>query len=211
VSDPLISLIVRIILVLGLTFTGTAMAIEEPRYSVLENTSPFELRAYEPMIVAEVQVDGDLDTASRQGFQLIAAYIFGRNQVNDGVDSSVPIMIEGRPSKSAKIAMTAPVIVENSAERWTVSFVMPAEYTLATLPKPLDPRVQIRTLPAVKKAVIQFTGFYNSQKVTEKTIELEGWIRGNNLQAIGSPQFARYDPPWTLPFLRRNEILINVR
>lgn len=210
-SESLISLIVRIILVLGLTFTGTAMAIEEPRYSVLENTPPFELRSYEPMIVAEVQVDGDLDTASRQGFQLIAAYIFGKNQVNDGADSSAPIMIEERPSKSAKIAMTAPVIVENSAERWTVSFVMPAEYTLATLPKPLDPRVQIRTLPAVKKAVIQFTGFYNSQKVTEKTIELEGWIRGNNLQAIGSPQFARYDPPWTLPFFRRNEILINVR
>jgi hypothetical protein len=211
VSEPLISLIVRIILLLGLTFTGTAMAIEEPRYSVIENTPPFELRAYEPMIVAEVQVEGDLDTASRQGFQLIAAYIFGRNQVNDGVDNSAPIIIEERPSKSAKIAMTAPVIVENSAERWMVSFVMPAEYTLATLPKPLDPRVQIRTLPAVKKAVIQFTGFYNSQRVTEKTIELEGWMRGNNLQAIGSPQFARYDPPWTLPFLRRNEILINVR
>jgi hypothetical protein len=211
VSEPLISLIVRIILVLGLTFTGTAMAIEEPRYSVLENTPPFELRSYEPMIVAEVQVDGDLDTASRQGFQLIAAYIFGKNQVNDGADNSAPIIIEERPSKSAKIAMTAPVIVENNAERWTVSFVMPAEYTLATLPKPLDPRVQIKTLPAVKKAVIQFTGFYNSQKVTEKTIELEGWIRGNNLQAIGSPQFARYDPPWTLPFFRRNEILINVR
>ena len=187
------------------------MAIEEPRYFVLENTPPFELRSYESMIVAEVQVDGDLDTASRQGFQLIAAYIFGKNQVNDSTDSGAPIMIEERPSKSAKIAMTAPVIVENSAERWTVSFVMPAEYTLATLPKPLDPRVQIRTLPAVKKAVIQFTGFYNSQKVTEKTIELEGWIRGNNLQAIGSPQFARYNPPWTLPFLRRNEILINVR
>jgi hypothetical protein len=211
VSEPLISLIVRIILLLGLTFTGTAMAIEEPRYSVIENTPPFELRAYEPMIVAEVQVEGDLDTASRQGFQLIAAYIFGRNQVNDGVDNSAPIIIEERPSKSAKIAMTAPVIVEKSAERWMVSFVMPAEYTLATLPKPLDPRVQIRTLPAVKKAVIQFTGFYNSQRVTEKTIELEGWMRGNNLQAIGSPQFARYDPPWTLPFLRRNEILINVR
>ena len=210
-SETLVSLIVRFILVLGLTFTGTAMAIEEPRYFVLENTPPFELRSYEPMIVAEVQVDGDLDTASRQGFQLIAAYIFGKNQVNDSTDSGAPIMIEERPSKSAKIAMTAPVIVENSAERWTVSFVMPAEYTLATLPKPLDPRVQIRTLPAVKKAVIQFTGFYNSQKVTEKTIELEGWIRGNNLQAIGSPQFARYNPPWTLPFLRRNEILINVR
>ena len=210
-SETLVSLIVRFILVLGLTFTGTAMAIEEPRYFVLENTPPFELRSYEPMIVAEVQVDGDLDTASRQGFQLIAAYIFGKNQVNDSTDSGAPIMIEERPSKSAKIAMTAPVIVENSAERWTVSFVMPAEYTLATLPKPLDPRVQIRTLPAVKKAVIQFTGFYNSQKVTEKTIELEGWIRANNLQAIGSPQFARYNPPWTLPFLRRNEILINVR
>jgi hypothetical protein len=211
VSNSLFNLIFQIIVLLGCTFTGTVMAIEEPRYSVIQNAPPFELRAYEPMIVAEVQVDGDLDTASRQGFQLIAAYIFGKNQLNESMDKNAPAMIEERSSKSTKIAMTAPVIVENSAERWTVSFVMPTEYTLETLPKPLDPKVQLRILPAVKKAVIQFTGFYNMQKVTEKTIELEEWIKGNQLQAIGNPKFARYDPPWTLPFLRRNEILINVR
>ncbi|WP_353431779.1 heme-binding protein [Polynucleobacter sp. MWH-UH23A] len=200
----------RIIFLLALIFSGTAMAIEEPRYSVIENAPPFELRAYDPMIVAEVQVDGDLDEASRQGFQLIAAYIFGKNQVNESMGISASVTIEERLSKGVKIAMTAPVIVESSAERWTVSFVMPAEHTLATLPRPLDSRVRLRAVPAEKKAVIRFTGFYNSQKVAEKTLELEQWIRDNNLRAIGDPKFARYDPPWTLPFLRRNEILLNV-
>lgn len=209
-SDSLFRLIFQIIFLLALIFSGTAMAIEEPRYSVIENAPPFELRAYDPMIVAEVQVDGDLDEASRQGFQLIAAYIFGKNQVNESMGISASVTIEERLSKGVKIAMTAPVIVESSAERWTVSFVMPAEYTLATLPRPLDSRVRLRAVPAEKKAVIRFTGFYNSQKVAEKTLELEQWIRDNNLRAIGDPKFARYDPPWTLPFLRRNEILLNV-
>ena len=187
------------------------MAIEEPKYSVLEKEPPFEVRSYVPMIVAEVQVEGDLDAASSQGFRLIAAYIFGQNQVSEKIAMTAPVTVEEQSQKSAKIAMTTPVGIESNADKWTVSFVMPAEYTMETIPKPLNPLVQLRQIPSVKKAVVSFSGFYNEQKVAERTLELEQWMKARNLQGAGPPNFARYNPPWTLPFMRRNEVLITLR
>jgi hypothetical protein len=107
--------------------------------------------------------------------------------------------------------MTVPVGIEPNAGKWTVSFVMPAQYTMDSIPKPINPLVQLRQIPAVKKAVIRFSGFYNQQKVDEKTLELEQWIKSRNLQSAGTPNFARYNPPWSLPFMRRNEVMINLR
>lgn len=195
------------------------MATEEPKYVVLEKSEPFELRAYAPMIVAEVKVEGDLDAASSQGFRLIAAYIFGQNQISEKIAMTAPVGIEAKEvDKSAKIAMTAPVTIESAKSvdkstnaQWTVSFVMPSEYTLVTLPKPINPQVLIREVPAEKRAVITFSGFYNEDKVQEKTRELQGWMKSKNLKSIGVPQFARYNPPWTLPFMRRNELMIQVQ
>jgi len=198
------------LLFLAQLFVGAAMAIEEPKYSVIEKTEPFELRQYAPMILAEVKVDGDLDDASSQGFRLIAAYIFGQNQVSEKIAMTTPVAIEEQAVKSAKIAMTTPVNIESNGSQWTVSFVMPSEYTLETLPKPLNSKVQLRQIPAVKRAVIQFSGFYNPQKVADKTLELEQWMKTKNLQGVGVPKFARYNPPWTLPFMRRNEIMMDV-
>ena len=196
----------------SILIASAAMATEEPKYVLLEKSEPFELRAYAPLIVAEVKVDGDLDAASAQGFRLIAAYIFGKNQVSEKIAMTVPVGIESsEQNKSAKIAMTAPVGIESNAGKWVVSFVMPAEYTMETIPKPLNSQVQLRQIPAVKKAVISFSGFYNDQKVAEKTLELEQWMKSKNLQNAGTPNFARYNPPWTLPFMRRNEVMINLR
>jgi len=187
------------------------MAVEEPKYSVLEKTPPFELRSYAPMILAEVQEEGDLDEASSRGFRMIAAYIFGQNQVSEKIAMTSPVAVEEQAPKSAKIAMTTPVNIEANAGKWIVSFVMPSEYTLESLPKPLNSKVQLRQIPAVKRAVISFSGFYNANTVAEKTVELEQWMKTKNLQAAGAPKFARYNPPWTLPFMRRNEIMIDVR
>jgi len=200
-----------VLISIALTFTGAAMATEEPKYSVLEKEPPFEVRSYAPMIVAEVQVEGDLDEASGQGFRLIAAYIFGQNKVSEKIAMTTPVTIEEKSPQSAKIAMTVPVVIEPKAGKWTVSFVMPSEYTMESIPKPINSQVQLRQIPAVKKAVISFTGFYNEQKVAEKTLELEQWMKTRNLQPSGAPNFARYNPPWTLPFLRRNEVMINLR
>ena len=202
---------------IGILIASTVMATEEPKYVLLDKSESFELRAYAPQIVAEVKVDGDLDAASTQGFRLIAAYIFGKNQVSEKIAMTAPVGIESSDqNKGAKIAMTAPVAIEsnkspdNAGNQWTVSFVMPAEYTLASLPKPLNPQVKIREVPAEKKAVITFSGFYNEEKVQEKTQALRDWIKIKNLKPIGEPQFARYNPPWTLPFMRRNEVMIQV-
>ncbi|WP_255533571.1 heme-binding protein [Polynucleobacter sp. es-MAR-4] len=196
----------------SILIASTVMATEEPKYVVLEKSEPFELRSYAPQIVAEVKVEGDLDAASNQGFRLIAAYIFGKNQVSEKIAMTAPVGIEsGDQNKSAKIAMTAPVGIESSGKQWTVSFVMPAEYTLASLPKPLDPQVKIREVPADQRAVINFSGFYNAEKVQEKTQALRDWMQQKNLKPAGEPQFARYNPPWTLPFMRRNEVMIRVQ
>jgi hypothetical protein len=202
----------------SILIASAAMATEEPKYILIEKSEPFELRAYTPRIVAEVKVDGDLDAASNQGFRLIAAYIFGKNQVSEKIAMTAPVGIESSDqSKSAKIAMTAPVIIEGSKSldrnangQWTVSFVMPSEYTLVTLPKPLNPEIHIRELPAEKRAVITFSGFYDEDKVRDKTQVLREWMKSNNMKPVGEPQFARYNPPWTLPFMRRNEIMIQV-
>lgn len=187
------------------------MATEEPKFTVLEKTPPFELRSYAPMILAEVQVEGDLDEASSKGFRLIAAYIFGQNQVSEKIAMTAPVAVEEQTPKNAKIAMTVPVNIEPNAGQWSVSFVMPSEYTMESLPKPLNPKVQLRQIPGVKRAVIGFSGFYSENKVAERTLELEEWMKSKNLQAISAPKFARYNPPWTLPFMRRNEIMIDVR
>lgn len=191
------------------------MATEEPKFSIIEKSEPFELRAYAPQLIAEVKVEGDLDTASSQGFRLIAAFIFGQNQVSEKISMTAPVAIE--TAQSTKIAMTVPVGIEakkdsgKDVNQWVFSFVMPSEYTMATLPKPLNPLVTIRELPAQRRAAITFSGFYNEAKVLEKTKALEEWIKSKQWQAIGSPQFARYNPPWSIPFMRRNEILITVR
>ena len=211
-------LLFRILVFLSnILIASTVLATEEPQYVLLEKSEPFELRAYAPLIVAEVKVNGDLDSASNQGFRLIAAYIFGKNQVAEKMAMTAPVSIESSDqNKSAKIAMTAPVGIVRSASEspgnlWTVSFVMPAEYTLASLPKPLNPQVKIREVPAERRAVITFSGFYDEEKVQQKTHALRDWMKFRNLRSTGEPQFARYNPPWTLPFMRRNEVMIQVQ
>lgn len=206
-----------IVFLTSILIASTALATEEPKYTLLEKSEPFELRSYAPLIVAEVKVEGDLDAASNQGFRLIAAYIFGKNQVAEKISMTAPVGIESaEPNQSAKIAMTAPVSIEGNkanegaSGQWTVSFVMPSEYTLASLPKPLNPQVKIREVPAEKRAVITFSGFYNEEKVQEKTQALREWMKVKNLRPASEPQFARYNPPWTLPFMRRNEVMIRV-
>ncbi|WP_251370808.1 heme-binding protein [Polynucleobacter sp. Adler-ghost] len=199
----------------SILIASTVMATEEPRFSIIEKSEPFELRSYAPQLIAEVKVEGDLDTASSQGFRLIAAFIFGQNQVSEKISMTAPVAIE--TAQSTKIAMTVPVGIEASKDsakgvsQWVFSFVMPSEYTMATLPKPLNPLVSIRELPAQRRAAITFSGFYNEAKVLEKTNALEAWIKSKQWQSIGNPQFARYNPPWSIPFMRRNEILITVR
>lgn len=200
-------------LLLGLLVTTYVMATEEPKFKLIEKNGEFELRLYNPMIVAETYVKGPLSEASNAGFRLIAGYIFGGNKSRQGdasekIAMTAPVTLE---QSSQKIAMTAPVVVEDNDDRWRVHFVMPAAYTLASLPIPTDSRVSLREIAEQKTAVIVFSGFAGEDKVKDKTVELFDWIRSLGLEAASTPRLARYNPPWTLPFLRRNEILINIK
>ena len=177
-------------------FSGIAVATEEPKFSLLEKDQSFELRLYEPKIIAEVEVDGDMSAASRKGFRQIADFIFGNNTAQSG--------------KSEKISMTAPVGVQQSEKNWRVSFVMPSQYTLETLPKPNNPQISIKQLPAKKFALIRFSGLVDEEKMQAKSAELNQWITMKKLNPVGIPELARYNPPWTLPFLRRNELMVEV-
>ena len=202
------------------------MAIEEPAFEKLEKVENIEIRQYRPVIVAETFVDGDMGSASNDGFRLIADYIFGNNLSMRGVGGkqsekiamTAPVSVEP-VARSEKIAMTAPVNVEPQGDsvggvmhskRWRVQFSMPGEYSMATLPKPLNPAVTLREVPGKRYAVLVFSGFAGEEKVQQKTDELLVWLKGTNRRAIAAPQLARYNPPWTLPFLRRNEILVEV-
>jgi hypothetical protein len=200
-------------LLLGITFSFSligspiAMATEEPSYRVVEQSEPFEIRQYSPLIVAQVEVPGDLSEASSAGFRLIANYIFGNNIAvrEGGVNMAEPV--------PEKIAMTVPVIAEGKGDQktWLIQFVMPKQYTMDTLPKPNNPQVKLLPIGSQKLAVIRFTGFVSDDKVQEKTAELLTWIKSRNELPLGNPRLARYNPPWSIPWMRRNEILIPIQ
>ena len=202
------------------------MAVEEPVFEVLEKSENIEIRQYNPVIVAETFADGDMGSASSSGFRALADYIFGNNQS----------MREPGGKSSEKIAMTAPVSIEavtrsekiaanvganvelqgDSASglmnsgRWRVQFTLPSGYSMASLPKPRNPAVTLREVPGKRYAVLAFSGFAGEEKAQQKIDELSAWLRATNRRMIATPQLARYNPPWTPPFLRRNEILIEI-
>jgi hypothetical protein len=201
------------LILLGLFVTHYAMATEEPKFILIEKNGDFELRLYKPIIVAETYVEGSLSEASNAGFRLIAGYIFGSNKSRQNsspekIAMTAPVTLE---QSSQKIAMTAPVVVENKDNRWRVYFVMPAEYNLNSLPIPNDTRVALREIAEQKTAVIGFSGFTGEDTFKNKTAALFDWIKSRGFEATSNPQLARYNPPWTLPFFRRNEILINIK
>ena len=188
------------------------MAIEEPRYHLVDQDGEFSLRTYAPVIVAETEVDGTLGGASSTGFRRLAGYIFGGNRSAQGdVSEKIPMTAPVSAQAKTKIAMTAPVTTQQRGTGWTVNFTMPAQYTMATLPIPDDDRVKLREIPALSAAVIRFSGRVDESKIATKTALLREWMGGHGLLAADDARLARYNPPWTLPFLRRNEILIPCR
>ncbi len=188
------------------------MATEEPKFDILEQEDDFQVRLYAPMIIAEVQIEGSLSEASRKGFRLIAAYIFGENSSRQGKAEKIEMTAPVTMSRcSEKIAMTAPVTIEQDKESYRMHFVMPSSYTMDSLPEPNNSKVTLREIPAQKFAVLQFSGLVSEDTVDEKTDRLYRWMKSKGVQATAAARLARYNPPWTLPFLRRNEILIPIQ
>jgi hypothetical protein len=186
-----------------------ASAIETPRYQVERSAEwkgdAIEIRGYAPYIVAETVVEAEsLKEASNQGFRRLAAYIFGENRTREKMDMTAPV-------GSEKMAMTAPVGTVSEGGRYTISFVMPSKYTLETLPMPIDTQITIRQIPARRVAAITFSGFWSESNFSERTEKLRSWLKSEGLEAASIPQIARYNMPLTPWFLRRNEVLVDLR
>jgi hypothetical protein len=193
--------------VLGVALLGPIMSnVEQAQYSVVESYSHIEIRDYAPMVVAQAQVAGNRAEAIRQGFKIIADYIFGNNTSAQKVVMTAPVTQQA----SEKIAMTAPVLQAGNEKSWVVRFVMPANYTLQTLPKPNNTAVELMQMPKRRYAVIRFSGTASEQRLKNNTDELKGFISEKKLNSISEPSYAFFNPPWTLPFLRSNEVMIEI-
>jgi hypothetical protein len=182
------------------------MAVDEPPFRLVSTDGAFEVRDYPALVAAEVTVAGGQDEAGSRGFRLLAAYIFGGNTRKKSIAMTAPVVQHENPGQ--KIAMTAPVVQSQQAGTWTVRFIMPQGETLATLPTPNDARVHLVDVPAARMVVVRFSGLAFASDVAKKTEELRLFITDHHWSAIGPPLLARYNPPWTPWFMRRNEVMI---
>lgn len=196
-------------LLFGLNLLGTpAMATEEPPFTVKSAQGEFEVRDYPALVAAEVTVTGGRKDAAGQGFRVLAGYIFGGNTRKQSIAMTAPVTQASAGSE--KIAMTAPVLQTGGDGRWVIRFIMPRGSTLETLPRPNDPKVHLVAVPPARMAVVKFSGLARQDDVDAKTADLSRFVTAQHLRAIGAPSLAQYDPPWTLWFLRRNEVMIPV-
>lgn len=193
-------------LLCGLVLLGTpAMATEEPAFNTVLQEGDFAVRDYPALTVAEVRVTGDQKEAVSKGFRLLAGYIFGGNIKQQSIAMTAPV---AQTPASEKIAMTAPVSQTPQDGAWVIRFTMPHSYRLDTLPKPKDPAVQLREIPAHRVAVMKFSGWADQKSFDAKTALLRDFIKAHGLRSNGPATLAQYNPPWTLWFARRNEVMI---
>lgn len=188
---------------LALILPLTAMAIEEPDYTVLQRIDAVEIRQYAPYVVAQVRVDGPAERAGSEAFPILAGYIFGKNRGERKFAMTAPVTQAPAP---VKLEMTAPVTQTPTPGGYLVQFVLPKAVTLETAPEPLDPRVELRLMPGARLAAIRYSGLWSQANQDEHLAQLQATLRTAGLRWTGEPTLARYDPPFKPWFLRRNEV-----
>ena len=203
----MITSLIALILIAGVLAGPVMSNVEKPDYKVIQSEQNIEIRQYDPMIIAEVEVDGKREDAIRDGFRLLADYIFGNNTVQQVISMTAPV----QQKENQKIAMTAPVQQQSMGKSWQMSFVMPSKYKLDSLPVPNNNRVRLKEILTKKFVVIEFSGTNSNENVTKHENQLMNYIEANQINIIGSPKYAFYNAPWTLPFLRRNEVMIEIK
>jgi effector-binding domain-containing protein len=190
-----------------LTFVNPVTAIQKAKYTVVEKEDDFEIRQYEAQIVAETYVEGSLKDSGDDGFRRLYAYISGDNKKKQSISMTAPV---GQEASSQKIPMTAPVSQEKKDGQWRITFLMPGEYSLETLPEPLDERVKLKVEPGRLMAAVRYSGTWSEKGYKKNKALLEEFIEKRGLKTKGPAIWARYDPPFMPWFLRRNEVLIPV-
>ena len=183
------------------------MSIEEPKFTVVLRDGSFEVRDYVSVVVADVSVHGDMANVGRNGFRQLAGYIFGGNSSKQRIAMTAPVTMI--PSEAFSAVSGSNARSETSSP-WTVRFTMPSAYALPDLPHPENPGVQLKTLPAGRFAVLRFSGLAGNAQVAAQTAELMQRAAKHSFMPDGPVSLARYDPPWTLWFMRRNEVMVPV-
>lgn len=190
-----------------------AERVEEPSYILVRQARGVELRRYAPTIRAVTVVDTVAwDRAMNEGFRRLAGYIFGGNTRKQSIAMTAPVTASSAASSSMKIAMTAPVTAQpsSSSSLVRVTFTMPAGFTLESLPTPNDRAVVLEAVDQRLVAVRRFSGFAGDAAFERERQALIAELPSFGVRAVGEPELARYDPPWTLPFFRRNEVAVEV-
>ena len=196
------------VLLSACSVVGIRSGTEEPRYTVLQAQGPLEIRQYGPRLAAETEVSGSEIEARGTGFRRLAGFIFGGNSAKASIAMTAPV---AQGAGSETIAMTAPVMQDQTSPgTWRIRFFMPASYTADTLPRPNDAAVHIVTVPAQTVGVYRYTGSTDPSATANASRELLQRLQGSGYNATGTPVAWFYDPPWTLPFLRRNEAAVSV-
>jgi len=180
---------------------------EEPNYTILVEEENFEIREYSEILVAQTTTAGTYKESSSVNFKRLASYIFGENVIKEKISMATPVLQE---NNSEKMAMTVPVYQQQKDTNWTMTFVLPSKYSLETIPSPLDVNVLIKVLPNIKVATLRYRGKMNETNVNKYTQILTNWLNTKGYRTTSNPYSAAYDPPWTLPILRRNEVHITI-
>ncbi|MFM8598474.1 MAG: SOUL family heme-binding protein [Mycobacterium sp.] len=180
---------------------------EEPSFTVQRTVDGVQIRRYGPRLAAETVIDADEEPARNEGFRRLARYIFGGNKAKTKIAMTAPVAQQ----QGEKIAMTAPVAAQRGAgDQWVIRFFMPAGNTLDTLPTPDDERVHLVEVPAETVAVLRFSGLATPSAVAAHTDDLLTILRTHGLKPAAEPVTWFYDPPWTIPFRRRNEVAVSL-
>ncbi len=185
------------------------MSLEQPDYDVVYRDGDIEYRQYKPYLVAETVIEsvGDYKAAGNEGFRRLFRYIAGGNQSRSKIAMTAPV---AQTPTSEKIAMTVPVQQAGSADGWRVAFMLPTRYTLETAPIPSDPRVQVREVPGRLMAVLRYSGRWTERNFEKKRASLLALLESEAVAPLGDIQSALYDAPYMPPFLRRNEVMVEV-
>lgn len=200
-------LLIVVVLVFGAAMIGPIMSnVEVPAYKIVKKEQNIEIRQYPPLIIAEVKTAGSRQDAIGDGFRILADFIFGNNEGEKQLSMNGPITQQ----EGIKIAMTAPVQQEQTDTEWAISFIMPSKFSIDTIPNPINDRIKIIQIPSKRYAVITFSGRSTEANLTKHTNELEIYMNGSSYSKVGNAKYAFYNPPWTLPFLRRNEVQFEI-
>jgi len=205
----ILSIIVGILIIWSIVGYFTSSA-EQAKYSVLKKADGYEIRNYSAHIVAQTVVEGTSvnGDAFNNGFTIIAGYIFGGNVKKESIAMAAPVVVQ---PASEKIAMTVPVTASATGDSQIVSFVMPSRYTLETLPTPNDPRIKLVEVPEQKMAALRFSWYRTDSRFEKMQKQLFSDLARDNITIIGTPIYAGYNPPWTPPWMNRNEIMVQVQ